>query len=284
VTPDVTVIVPCYDQGAFVADAVDSALASTVDALEVIVVDDGSTEPETRAVLDRLVRPRTRVFRQHNRGLVATRNRALAAARGRYVLPLDADDTIAPTFVEKTRRVLDEDRALGFAYTHVRFFGDGEFVCRTAPYNFYTLLWENVCCNTALIRREPLEAVGGWAPLDGYEDWDVWISLAERGWHGRLVPEVLFNYRRHGCTQGVRARRRHAELVRSIRAYHPALYDRARLAALRGAWCRHPVLTDLALAARAAVRSPYCPRRVRAGLAAVRDASPWARKLAPGGA
>jgi len=285
VTPAVSVIIPCYDAGAFLLDAIDSALASTVDDLEVVVVDDGSTDPATQALLDRLDRPRTTVLRGPNGGSAAARNTGLAHARGRWVLPLDADDLVSPTLVEKALAILEAEPALGWVYTHVRFFGEAEFVCRMAPYNFYVLLWENLCCATALVRRSAMEAVGGYtAALRGYEDWDLWLKLGERGWHGRLLPEVLFHYRRHGETQGTRSIRRHRELVALIRANHPRLYDPRTLRAVRREWCAHPVATDALLSLQAAVRAPWFPRPLRAVLAGLRDATPFARKVAPGGA
>jgi len=282
-TPAVTVLVPCHDQGEFVLEAVESALTSTFAPLEVIVVDDGSTDPQTLTVLDHLVCPRTTVVHQARRGLGEARNTGARLARGRYLLPLDADDTVEPTFVEKAYRLLEDDPGVAWIYTHVRFFGDADFVCRMEPFNFYHLLWDNLCCACALMRRRAFEDAGGYTTMEGYEDWDLWIALAKRGWCGRLLPEVLFNYRRHGETMGLRARARHAALFAEIRRRHADLYeDAARLREIRRRWCRHPLLSEAFVRTRMASRASWFPGWLRAALVALRETTPLRRNIAGG--
>jgi glycosyltransferase involved in cell wall biosynthesis len=144
---------------------------------------------------------RLRVIRKENGGLSSARNAGLAAARGRYVLPLDADDLIAPTFVEKTLRVLEADQRRSYCTSLVRFFVDdperqtGGFV----PWGNESdvLLVQNVAgpC-TALFRRERIEEADGYDEwMTAFEDWDLYCRLAERGGLGEVIPEFLFFYR-----------------------------------------------------------------------------------------
>jgi len=97
--PLVSIIIPCYNQGRYLAESIGSVLASDFTELEIIVVDDGSTEPETRRILDMLEYPKTRLIRRANGGLAAARNSGIAEAQGRYILPLDADDRIGPEYL-----------------------------------------------------------------------------------------------------------------------------------------------------------------------------------------
>src|SRR5689334_22074802 len=97
-SPRISVIVPCYNLGAYLAEAVDSVLAQTFQDFEIIVVDDGSDEPETQAIVGGFTRPRTRVLRTAHAGLAAARNLGIAEARGEYLSALDADDRLEPAF------------------------------------------------------------------------------------------------------------------------------------------------------------------------------------------
>jgi glycosyltransferase involved in cell wall biosynthesis len=127
-SPRVSVIIPCFNLGAFLADAVDSVLAQTFQDLEILIVDDGSTDPETQRLLDGYTRPRTRVFRTPNSGLAAARNFLIGQARGEYLCALDADDKLHPRYLEATVAALDADASLTFVSTHLRMFGDEDRV------------------------------------------------------------------------------------------------------------------------------------------------------------
>lgn len=205
--PRVSVVIPCYDLGEFVAEAVDSALRQTCSDLEVIVIDDGSTDERTRDVLADLDRERTAVHRIDHAGLPAARNFGIGRSRGEFICALDADDRLRPQFLEKAIRVLDADPAVGFVSTWVQCFGTEEWVWRQDRCDFPALLAECVVTTAAPVRRAALEALGGYdttSYLYGCEDWDLWISLTEQGWRGVIVPEVLFDYRqRPGSMRGI---------------------------------------------------------------------------------
>jgi glycosyltransferase involved in cell wall biosynthesis len=229
--PAVSVIVPCYNLGAYVEEAVDSVLAQTYTDVEIIVVNDGSTDAATNAVLTALERPRTTVLTTENRGVPAARNHAIAHARGRYVCALDADDTLHPQFLEKTIALLERDRSVAFVSTWVECFGAERWIWRQERCDFPALLAECVVLTASPVRREALDAVGGYDGdrfADGDEDWDLWISLVERGFRGTIVPEVLFHYR-----QRADSRRRVAlqpdirmRIWRNLLDKHRASYER----------------------------------------------------------
>jgi ABC-type polysaccharide/polyol phosphate transport system ATPase subunit len=210
-SPKTSVIIPCHNLAAYLDEAVDSVLTQTVDDFEILIVNDGSTDTETNRLLGGYERPKTRVITTEHRGLAAARNTGIQAARGDYVCALDADDGLEPRFLEATTRVLDADDSLSFASCWLRTFGDEEWVWKPERWDFPALLAECTIATPALVRRSALLAAGGYdegMPQQGYEDWDLWISLVERGFKGTIIPEVLFRYRRRRgsmssvCAQG----------------------------------------------------------------------------------
>ncbi len=198
VAPRITFVVPCHNLGAYLDEALESVFAQTVQTFDVIVVDDGSTDEATRRVLDRCERPRTRVFRTENRGLSAARNFGTARTSAEYLCALDADDRLAPAYLERSLAVLDADPSLAFASHWVRTFGEDERDWTPERCDLAAVLDTNTLNGAALVRREVVVAVGGWDESfrEGCEDWDFWLTLLERGYRGTIIPEVLFHYRR----------------------------------------------------------------------------------------
>jgi glycosyltransferase involved in cell wall biosynthesis/MoaA/NifB/PqqE/SkfB family radical SAM enzyme len=199
--PRVSVVITCYDYARYLREAVDSVLAQTLADLEVVIVDDGSTDG-SGALADELAAAhpgRIRVIHQANSGQPAiARNVGIAAARGTYVLCLDADDRIAPTMLAACARVLDADPAVAIAYTDRRDFDGVEQVVLAGEYDFPRLRYANHISYCALFRRRVWEAVGGYRTnVRGCEDWDFWVAAGARGFHGKRIPEPLFWYRRH---------------------------------------------------------------------------------------
>jgi glycosyltransferase involved in cell wall biosynthesis len=224
---DVTVVIPCFDYGAFLREAVDSALAQEGGTPAVVVVDDGSSDPETLRVLEDLP-PRVRVLHQPNAGPAAARNAGAAGADTAYLLMLDADDRLRPRALEVLREPLRRDPQLGFAYGDAELFGAWSGRLAFPDYDPFRLLYRSIVTATSLVRREVFEAVGGFdGELAGYEDWDFYLGALERGWQGRRVPEVVLDYRRHARSRLSVDRGDYRRRYRAIRAKHAALYARA---------------------------------------------------------
>lgn len=193
----VSVIIPCYQAGNYLDEAVRSALAQTWQDLEVVIVDDGSTDPATLRLLDEARWPRTRVFRQSNAGPAAARNRAIREAIGPYILPLDADDTIEPTYVEKAVSVLDSRPEVGCVYCKAMKFGAETGPWELPPYSLEQLVVDNVIFVTALYRKTDWQGVGGYDEglHHGVEDYDFWVKMVASGKDVVQLEEYLFNYR-----------------------------------------------------------------------------------------
>ena len=229
-TPHVSIVMPVLNAGDYLTQALASVAAQTFRDFELVIVDDGSTEERTRELLDAAARrPGVSLHRTENRGPSRARNLAIEHARGAYILPLDADDYLEPTFLERTVPVLDADPRLGVAYTWVGLVGGHHGVWKTGGFSLVELLSRCTIHVTSLYRRELWAAVGGYDPrfVESCEDWDLWLGAAARGWRGRCVPEVLVYYRRsdtsrekHSRVPGVSTR-----LMRTLVAKHRALYE-----------------------------------------------------------
>lgn len=228
--PRVSVIVPVYNAGDYLDEALRSVAAQTYRDHEVVVVDDGSTDARTRAVLDAAAgRPGVHVHRTENRGPAHARNLAIERARGAYILPLDADDYLAPEFLARTVPILDAEPAIGIVHTWVQRVGGHSGVWRTGEFTPAALVAQCTVHVTSLFRRDLWRDVGGYDErfVEGCEDWDFWISAVERGWRARCVPEVLAYYRRTAASREIRSRKSGAgmRLIRVMVAKHRPLYE-----------------------------------------------------------
>jgi glycosyltransferase involved in cell wall biosynthesis len=233
----VSVIIPCYNYGKYLWDAIGSVLCQSYPHVEVLVLDDGSTDPETIDVVNRIRHERVTVVRQSNQGLAQTRNNGAAIATGDYLLFLDADDRLDRDAIAAMLYVLQRDAA-AYAYSQQRFFGDQELVWGPQRFNRYDLLWSNHPSVCSLMRRGALEAVGGYRSelLYGYEDWEFWVRLSARGFYGALVPAPVFQHRRHGVTMTAEAHERHRFLHSQIRAINSAAYGIERVEVVKREW------------------------------------------------
>jgi glycosyltransferase involved in cell wall biosynthesis len=226
---DVTVVVPCFNQGKFVAEAVRSALSQQGGAPRVVVVDDGSTDAETPGALEGLP-PEVEVVRQENAGPAAARNAGASHSETELLLALDADDRLAPGALATLRGALDREPAAGYTYGVMRMFGAQSGEVRFPPYDPYRLLYRPIVGGpgTSLYRRSVFDEVGGFDPaVPGYEDWDLQLSVLEHGYDAAFVPEVTLEYRKHERSALSADRRRHREIFAALRRKHAALYDRA---------------------------------------------------------
>lgn len=233
--PRVTFIIPCFNHGRYVGAAVESCLRQERADVRVVIVDDGSDDGSTPGACDALASERVLVLHQPNAGLSAARNAGLGAARelgrdwhGEYVAFLDSDDFIEPTFVRELDAALaGQGPEVSHAYCQERLVELGHGVWKVPDWDPELLLITNLHPVTCLIRWEAMDAVGGFdaSMRDGYEDWNLWISLSKRDYRGVRVQSVLFNWRRHSNdTMIFDAVRKHDTLYASIIEKHPELY------------------------------------------------------------
>ena len=197
---------PCFNDGAWIDEAVGSVLAQTFQDFEIIIIDDGSTDSETVQKLGDYSAPRTHVYRTDNCGLPAARNYAAARARGEMFCALDADDLLAPTWFEKSVRMLDAHPDLAFVSHWLEAFGDEHWLWQPSSCVLESLLVRNTVNGAALVRRSAFEAVGGTtrACARAARTRDFWLRLVERGLPGTIIQEILFYYRRRAASMSRR--------------------------------------------------------------------------------
>lgn len=201
-TVRVSVVVPCHNSSAFVGQTLRSIAAQTLSAIETVVVDDGSSD-DTAAVVLRTIAAhphcRMQLLRQPNAGTAAARNRGIGQAQGCYILPLDADDLIAPTMLEECSALLDADPGLALVYPDREDFGDVEGLRVAGRYELRRLKYFNQLPYCSLFRRAVWQDIGGYrVNVSGFDDWDFWIAAAARGFRGRHLPKPFLKHRRHG--------------------------------------------------------------------------------------
>ncbi len=224
--PAVTVVIPCYNHGRFVRQAVTSILDQTFRDVRVVVVDDGSTDPKTLEVMATLPGPRVTVLRQENKHVSAARNTGIRSSQSPVIVTLDADDSFEPDFLEKALPVLDADPTVGVVTCTVRNRAEREGTFTPSGGGIVDFLKHNGARASAMFRRACWEQVGGYDETmrRGYEDWDFWIRVVARGWRVHVLQEPLLNYRcaRQSMVTGADAIR--PDLVRVLAMAHLPLY------------------------------------------------------------
>jgi glycosyltransferase involved in cell wall biosynthesis len=233
--PAISVIIPCHNGGRFLDGLLASLAEQSFRDFEVVIVNNGSTEPATLdklAALESIVR----VVHQENKYLPGARNTGFHEARADFVLPIDCDDRLESLFLEQTVAVLraaPDD--VGFVFTHMRLVGmfDGVFA---SHFNQFDQLFINRLPYCMLFRKTAWAAVGGYDETmrDGCEDWEFGIRLARANYCGVEVPQPFFIYmiRPDGMLQS-RSARMLGTIWRQVRERNPELF---RLSALFRTW------------------------------------------------
>ena len=228
-TPLVSVVIPCFNHGRYLTACVDHVRAQTWPEVEIVVVDDASTEPETRAVLDELERAGdVRVIHQPvNGGPSRARNAGIAASEGRYVLPVDADNLLLADAVERlVEQITEAGESIGFIYPNLQYFGTRRDYFEAPPYNLYSLLFSNYCDTCSLVDRSVFDAGIRFAEdiVLGHEDWDFALQLADRWIEGEPARGPVVRYRKHGFTRSDAVEHGAAAFHDEIRGRHASLY------------------------------------------------------------
>jgi glycosyltransferase involved in cell wall biosynthesis len=207
----VSIIIPAYNQAHWLPESIQSALNQTVKC-EVIVVNDGS--PDNTSEVSKMFD--VKLIEKENGGLSSARNVGIKESTGEWILTLDADDKIAPDFIEKCLFYKDEYDIIG---TGQQEFGDSneKHIFKTNP-TFKDFVQNNQinCCS--LFRKEIWETIGGYDEEMklGYEDYDLWLRATKAGYKVITIPEYLFNYRKHGKSMVTNAIKNHDKIKQYI--------------------------------------------------------------------
>ncbi|MCH2216304.1 MAG: glycosyltransferase [Flavobacteriales bacterium] len=195
----VSIIIPCFNHGAYLQEAIDSTQWSHHDHIEVIVVNDGSDDAETLKVLETISSERVSVLHQENAGLAAARNAGISAAKGEYLLFLDADNKIDPKYFLQAQKIFEENADVSVVYSDSLHFGeDDEKLMQLTGLPFPRLAISNFIDACAVVRKTAFDEYGGFdekMPVMGYEDWELWMRFWKQGVGFYHIDEPLFQYR-----------------------------------------------------------------------------------------
>jgi glycosyltransferase involved in cell wall biosynthesis len=190
-----SVVIPCYNDGEFLLEAIASVERSVPESTELIIVNDGSDNERTLGVLRGLKKTGYYILDQANAGVCVARNAAIRVARGRYILPLDADNRIRPGFVPAAISILDARPEVGVVHGDWQEFGGRSGVHHVAEFDLDDLLWNNYVDTCAVLRKQLWSDCGGYDPhLPPWGDWELWINAMKRGWRFAYLPQVTFDY------------------------------------------------------------------------------------------
>ena len=224
--PLVSVIVPLYNAAPYVREALESIVASSYRPIEVVVMDDGSTDDSMRvAQAFAETHPEVRVLHQANAGVSAARNRAIDAAQGVYILPVDADDKISPDYIAHAVEAMQDDvRAVG---CRALFFGAKEGEWKLPPYSPELLARKNMIPITTLFRKADWQRAGGFHEEEIYrEDWSFWLSIMELGGRYVRLDEIGLYYRVLPGSRRSKAKQQKKVIVDAMNRLHPDFMEK----------------------------------------------------------
>lgn len=231
-TPLVSIIIPCYNRAEYLGETIESALAQRYQTVEVIVVDDGSTDTSA-AVANRYP---VRLLRQANSGVAAAMNTGIAASNGELLSTLGSDDLMDPSYLDACVEGLRLDPGASFVYTQMIMFGAVNRVYPVREFDPETLAENDYIPAAFVMRRAAFDAAG---PFDTRivrcEDWDLLLTMAERGMRGVFIPRPLFFYRQHQRSYNSRnflsieGLRRELAMASRLQDRHPVLMSRRAL-------------------------------------------------------
>ena len=226
----VSIVIPCYNKELYISEAIESALAQTYKDIEIVIVNDCSGDNSAQIIKEYADKYQQIKFIDFdkNEGVIKARNTAIEAAGGEYILPLDADDTIEPTYVEKAVKILEKNKDIGVVYCKVKFFGEknGNLNCPEFSENY--LLYSSCISSCSMFRKKDFIKCGGDRDYmkDGCEDWDLWLYFYENGYLFYRIPENLLNYRilKNDFTRTVTQKENQKDLWKLMVKNHINLY------------------------------------------------------------
>lgn len=202
--PKLSIIIPCYNSSETVEETLHSVLSQDFQDWEAIIVNDGSKDQLEEVVLPWTTKDsRFKYYKKENGGLGTARNYGIKQALGVYILPLDSDNRVAPTFARKAVAVLEADSSTGVVHGDAVYFGEKEGKWTIPPFSKDEILLHNYIDACAIYRKSLWEEVGGYdtkMPHQGNEDWELWIAFAQRNVKFHHLKEITFQYRVTGSS------------------------------------------------------------------------------------
>jgi glycosyltransferase involved in cell wall biosynthesis len=194
----ISIIIPCYNHALFLEETLKSVLESSYSNIEIIIINDGSTdESESIALKYQELYKNIYYQKQENQGPSVARNNGIRTAKGKYILPLDADDHISADYIEKGIEILNNHNEVKLVYCEAEFFGERTGKWKLPEFSRKYLARENLIFPSAIYRKSDWQIAGGYSDVMiwGWEDWEFWISLLKDGGEVVKLPITGFYYR-----------------------------------------------------------------------------------------
>jgi glycosyltransferase involved in cell wall biosynthesis len=225
----ISVCIPFYNHGVYIRDALDSIYASNYHQLEVIILNDGSTDRDSLKILAEVEREydHLKIIHTTNQGVAAARNYMAKVASGEYIAFLDADDKVSSSFYTQAHNVLNQYENVGFVASWIKEFGNSQKVWVAWNTEFPYLLCHNTIGMCVVVRKSIYLDIGGMNQLlaENLEDYECWINISKQGWLGVVIPELHFFYRiRADSRLSTSNREQLLYLYETITSLHPTLY------------------------------------------------------------
>ncbi len=225
--PLISIIVPCYNQSLYMRETLDCLKKQTYQNWECVIVNDGSTD-NTLEIAEEYVSEDSRyiLVDKTNGGLADARNSGIKASHGRYILPLDSDDLIDPSYTEKAIACLEHYPEISLVYCRAKYFGDRNDEWVLPEFDYDLLLHRNHIFCSCIYRRSDYDKTSGYNlnMIYGWEDWDFLLSLLDKDSKVYKIPEVLFYYRKHGTSMLSTTNKHSEELYNQLIANHIDTY------------------------------------------------------------
>lgn len=199
--PKTSIIITCYNLGNYLEEAIANIKDyPPSEDYEVILVNDGSTDEVTIQILKAIEQEDKSVFVLHqpNMGLAKARNNGIKLAKGKYIIPLDADNKLRPEFIKQTIVILDSNKEVDVVHGDAQLFGNKNSVWKGKPFDIAEMVLNNYIDACAGFRKSVWKELGGYdenMPVMGFEDWDLWLRMAVRGHQFQYVEAIFFDYR-----------------------------------------------------------------------------------------
>lgn len=223
----VSAVIPCYNHGEYIREAINSILSQTCKQIEVIVVNDGSEDEETLKILDKLDTPKTKVYHKENGGPASARNYGIKRCSGEYILTLDSDDKFAPDFVEKGLSILKAEPEIGMVTSYVKRYRDqNTSYTQLKGGGIENFLVANYANASLLFRYQCwMDADGYDEKIPGFEDWEFFISVTKQGWNIYSIPEFLFYHLERDGSRYEHDVENRPEIIKYLVKKHKALFQ-----------------------------------------------------------
>lgn len=227
--PILSIIIPCYNSENTLEVTLDSVIKQEFQEWEAIIVNDGSPDNLEFIALEYVKRDsRFKYFKKENEGLGFTRNFGIKKAQGTYILPLDSDNLVRPTFAMNAIPLFKDDQSIGVVYGNAMYIGERKGLWEVGDFDAYKMLENNYIDACAIIRKSLFDDLGFYdenIPYQGYEDWEFWIRVIASKYSFYYLKDITFDYRINS-TSMLRSfdKEMKKENIKYIKTKHFALY------------------------------------------------------------